>query len=232
MNDTNTISEANATQSKAPQTKAIQPKGFELALLRFSQFIAYLGGLALVALTVMTVYSIIGRSLFKSDYVLPIKTLGIKWLNIPSIELFDIPLQFLTWWRPVRGDVEMTEIATALIIFSFLPYCQMVRGNVLVDFFASKASPKIQIGMDILANGIFTLLTAVLTWRMAVQSEDLMTASWKQSSMILQIPMWWGILAATCFMAFLCLVCLFTFFRSIREVMAPTLTNSGEGVTA
>jgi len=192
--------------------------GLELTLLRLSQYFAYLGGLVLVALTLMTVYSIIGRSLVKNDHIVTLKAFG--------NELLAIPLQFLTWWRPVRGDVELTEIGTAIAIFSFLPYCQMVRGNVLVDFFTNKAHPKVKASMDVFANALFTFITVMFTWRMAIQSEEMISATWKQSSMILKIPTWWGVLAATCFMGFLSLICLFTFFRSIREVANPDISNS------
>jgi len=190
----------------------------ELTLLRLSQYVAYIGGLVLLAITLMTVYSIIGRSLVKNDHILTLKAFG--------NELLAIPLQFLTWWRPIKGDVELTEIGTAIAIFSFLPYCQMVKGNVLVDFFTNKAHPRVKAVMDVLANGIFTVIAATFTWRMSIQSEEMMTAAWKQSSMILKIPTWWGVFAATCFMGFLSLICLFTFFRSIGEVANPDVSDS------
>ncbi len=36
---------------------------------------------------------------------------------------------------PVPGDVELIEIGTNTAVFAFLPFCQLMRGNVIVDFF-------------------------------------------------------------------------------------------------
>ena len=176
-----------------------QPHGFELILLRISQVLAYLGGIVLILLTVITVYSIIGRTIVKTD-----------WLSA---------LPFLAWWGPVRGDFELIEIGTALAISSFFPYCQMVRGNVMVDFFTSKAGPRVKSALAIFANFIYSVVSIVFTWRMFVGSEELYTATFKQSSMILRIPTWVGMFIVTGFMLLLSIVCLFTLYRSIRETL-------------
>ncbi|MGH6902063.1 MAG: TRAP transporter small permease subunit, partial [Geminicoccaceae bacterium] len=43
---------------------------------------------------------------------------------------------------PIPGDFELVEVGMAVAIFAFLPYCQIVRGNVIVDLFTAKASPR------------------------------------------------------------------------------------------
>ena len=40
---------------------------------------------------------------------------------------------------PVRGDFELVAIGTGIAVFAFLPWCQLTRGNVLVDFFMDRA---------------------------------------------------------------------------------------------
>jgi len=37
--------------------------------------------------------------------------------------------------QPIPGDFELVAIGTGLAVFAFLPWCQIVRGNVMVDFF-------------------------------------------------------------------------------------------------
>lgn len=189
------------TSQETQPTETLKDKSskLELSLLRVSQVLAFFGGAVLLVLTVMTVYSIIGRSIVKTD-----------WLS---------NVVLLSWWRPVRGDFELIEIGTALAIFSFLPYCQMARGNVLVDFFTSSAHPRVKSGMAILSNGLFFVLSSVMTWRMVVASEEFYSATFKQSSMILKIPAWQGMFVATSFMFFLSMVCLFSLYRSIRETL-------------
>jgi len=218
MTNTNTISEAVELQNQAKlSNQPPEAKGLEHILLVLCQIIAYAGGVILILLTLMTVYHIVGLSLVKDDYIWSVSLRG--------QELFAIPLQFLDWWRPIKGHTELIELGTAMAIFSFLPYCQIVRGNVLVDFFTNRAHPRVQASMDVLGNAIFTVIAGLFTWRMIVKSEEMLSASWRESSMMLQIPVWWTVVAATCFMGFLTVVCLFTVFRSIREAATPITPN-------
>jgi len=187
-------------QNNTSSKQHLSPKGLELFLLRSSQVLAFFGGLVLLTLTLITVYSIVGRTIIKSD-----------WLS-------DFVL--LAWWRPIRGDFELIELGTALAISSFFPYCQMVRGNVMVDFFTSQAHPRLKSAMAIFANLLFSVVSLLITWRMFVGSEEFFTATFKQSSMILRIPTWVGMFIVTGFMCLLSLVCLFTLYRSIKETFA------------
>ena len=45
--------------------------------------------------------------------------------------------RWLLQLRPINGDFEMVQMATAIAVFSFLPYCQARRGNIVVDTFTS-----------------------------------------------------------------------------------------------
>src|SRR5699024_5439053 len=116
----------------------------------------------------------------------------------------DLPL--LGWWRSVRGNFELVEMATAIGIFSFLPYTQIKRGNVLVDFFTMNASARVKAGLAVFANLLFSVITVLFTWRMIVGISGVMTAKFTQTTMLLRIPIWYGQLPATIFMAFLSLV--------------------------
>ena len=189
----------DSISASSTDLKPNKPQGLELLLLRTSQIFAYLGGIVLLALTLMTVYSVIGRTIVKTD-----------WLSA---------MPFLSWWRPVRGDFELIEIGTAIAIASFFPYCHMVRGNVLVDFFTSQAHPRVKSAMAILANVIFSVVSILITWRMIVGSNEFYTAVYKQSSMILKIPTYIGMFIVTGFMVLLSMVCLFTLYRSTRETL-------------
>jgi TRAP-type C4-dicarboxylate transport system permease small subunit len=41
---------------------------------------------------------------------------------------------------PINGDYDIVGILCGCAIFSFLPYCQLKRGNVIADFFTQHAS--------------------------------------------------------------------------------------------
>ena len=44
---------------------------------------------------------------------------------------------------PIPGDYDLVGIVSGCAIFAFLPYCQLTRGNVVVDFFTHGLSPRI-----------------------------------------------------------------------------------------
>lgn len=166
-------------------------------LLRVSQGVAAGGGLILLAMTLLTLYSVVGRYLSG---------------ELPEVALW-------SWWEPVRGDFELVELGTALAILSFFPYTQMVRGNVLVDFFTAETDPRFKAAMSVFSNALYTALAFLFTWRMALGTYELMTARFQQTSMLLKLPLWWGYLAATALFALLTLVCCYTVFRSLSEAL-------------
>jgi TRAP-type C4-dicarboxylate transport system permease small subunit len=122
---------------------------------------------------------------------------------------------------PIPGDFELVELGMAVAIFSFLPYCQIVGGNVIVDLFTSKASPRTRALLDGIGNVLFTAIAALLTWRVAVGGVEI--RSYHETTMVLQVPVWWGYVPAVIFLAFLTVVCAYTVWRSAVEYRgAPT----------
>lgn len=103
---------------------------------RLAFWTAMLGGAALVAALVLTVVSIVGRSLIFAG-------LG-----------------------PIPGDFELVEAGTAFAVMAFLPICQFHRGHVTVDLFLSRAGRRPNAAIDLVANLLMTGAAAVLTWRL------------------------------------------------------------------
>jgi TRAP-type C4-dicarboxylate transport system permease small subunit len=116
---------------------------------------------------------------------------------------------------PIPGDFELVEVGMAVAIFSFLPYCQIVRGNVIVDLFTAKASPRTQALLDAAGNLIYTAIAALLTWRGALGGLEV--RGYGETTMVLRVPVWWGYVPAVVCLAFLTLVCAYTVWRSLRE---------------
>jgi TRAP-type C4-dicarboxylate transport system permease small subunit len=119
---------------------------------------------------------------------------------------------------PIPGDFELIELGMAVAIFAFLPYCQIVRGNVIVDLFTSRARPRTKALLDGIGNLLFTAIAALLTWRVALGGLEI--RSYRETTMVLQVPVWWGYLAAVVFLAFLTMVCAYTVWRSVLEYRA------------
>lgn len=175
----------------------------ERVLAFIATIFAVIGGVALILMSLITVYSIIGRAL-------------------PA----DLPL--LGWWRSVRGNFELVEFATAIAIFSFLPYTHIKRGNVLVDFFTMNISRRAKAGFAIFANLLYTVIALIFAWRMVVSAEAMLTASFTQTSMLLRIPIWYAYLPSTIFMCFLAVVGAYSVWRSVDEALGAGESEEGE----
>lgn len=102
----------------------------------FARILAYLGGVVLVAAAVITVASIIGRAL-------------------------------LSWGLgPITGDFELVEMGCAIAIFSFLPWCQLNRGNVSVDVLANALGSRMKAILGLFGDLAVCILSGLILWRL------------------------------------------------------------------
>jgi TRAP-type C4-dicarboxylate transport system permease small subunit len=92
-----------------------------------------------------------------------------------------------TGWTIV-GDFELSGSAAGAAIALFLPWCQVRRGNIMVDFFTAKASEATQDKLDRLGALFLALAMALMTWRTAVGGMNAWAS--KAGSMMLGFPEW------------------------------------------
>lgn len=91
--------------------------------------------------------------------------------------------------HPILGDVELVQLGSAVVVASFLPYTQFQRANIIVDFFTTRASARAQRRMDGLGTWLYTLVMALVLWRVAVGGIDMRASG--ESSMLMGLPLWW-----------------------------------------
>lgn len=91
---------------------------------------------------------------------------------------------------PVPGDFELVQIGCGAAIAAFLPYCQLRRGNIIVDFFTVRAGPRVQAALDAFGALLLALVMAVLAWRTALGMVAVRAAG--EVSMIVGFPIWVG----------------------------------------
>jgi TRAP-type C4-dicarboxylate transport system permease small subunit len=103
-----------------------------------SRGLAWFGGLVLTGLALLSVASIIGRTLSGAG-------LG-----------------------PVPGDFELVEAGTALAVFCFLPWAHLRRGHATVDLFWSTFPAWLQRVLEVLADVLMLVVWLLLVWRMAI----------------------------------------------------------------
>lgn len=90
---------------------------------------------------------------------------------------------------PVPGDYELVELICAVAVFLFFPYTHSIGGNLTAEFFTSGLPRRWQMGLEVVHDTIFTLVAALLAWRLGAGMVDKIDNG--DSSILLQVPLWW-----------------------------------------
>lgn len=145
-----------------------------------SRSFAYLGGLMLSALIVMTCISVVGRKL--NDVMHGMVADG--WFPGVARWFLDAGV------GSINGDFELIEAGIAFSIFAFLPLCQITGGHACVDIFTAKLPPRVN---RALRAGIEVVFATVLVL-IAVQLGAGMLSKLRsgQTTFLLQFPLWWA----------------------------------------
>ena len=94
------------------------------------------------------------------------------------------------WSQPIPGDVEMTQMGIAFAISLCLPFCQLQKANIIVDFFTQSTSNKTRQSLDAMGNLLLIVLYWLLAWRTSVGAMSVREAG--ETTMIISLPMWWA----------------------------------------
>jgi TRAP-type C4-dicarboxylate transport system permease small subunit len=117
---------------------------------------------------------------------------------------------FMTSWsatsgvllaRPLPGDVELTEMLTAVAVFMFLPYCQLSGANVTADIFTSRAGPRTVAFLSLLSAVVALAFAVLLMGRMYEGMADY--REYVETTTILHIPIWYAYVPALASIALL-----------------------------
>ncbi|WOI55260.1 TRAP transporter small permease [Palleronia sp. LCG004] len=150
---------------------------------------ALAGGIILLAITVLTCVSIIGRALVP---------LGIG----PG---------------PIRGIYDYTEIAIAVAIFAFLPICQLQRGHATVDLFTPYFPGTANRVLDLVMDIAMCAVAVVGAQRLYLGMLDKL--GYGETTLIAQVPVWQGYAAALVGAVAFALVAAFCILRSARALL-------------
>lgn len=92
--------------------------------------------------------------------------------------------------KPILGDFELVQIGAAVAIASFLPFTQLQRNNIIVDFFTAKLNPSLQAVLDAFGNLCLAGMLALFAWRTTLGAATVKAAG--ETSMIIGVPLWYG----------------------------------------
>ena len=91
--------------------------------------------------------------------------------------------------RPIPGDVELTQLGIALAISLCLPWAQLHGANIIVDFFTQSLRERTNRRLDAVGALLLAAMCALLSWRTSMGALAVRAAG--ETSMILDLPMWW-----------------------------------------
>jgi TRAP-type C4-dicarboxylate transport system permease small subunit len=115
---------------------------------------------------------------------------------------------------PVEGDFELVAILTGISVFLFLPYVQLTRANVIVDFFLSGASPRLRGTFDSLGGLVYVGIATLFFWRQWIGMNDFIRTG--ETSLILEVPRWWTLPLAVACLFLLVAVCVYTLVQYVQ----------------
>ena len=90
---------------------------------------------------------------------------------------------------PIVGDFEIVQVAVAVCIALFLPYCQLRRGNIVVDFFTTGVRPRTRNVLDAVGALLLAAMVGLLGVRAAAGAASVHESG--DTSMLMGIPLWW-----------------------------------------
>ena len=92
--------------------------------------------------------------------------------------------------KPILGDYELVQTMSAIAVAMSLPFCQMIRGHIIVDFFTTALPARVNKKLDILASLVLAVAGFVFSWRISLGMIELRSNG--DASMLLDLPTWWG----------------------------------------
>ncbi|MGE8497808.1 MAG: TRAP transporter small permease [Pseudomonas sp.] len=132
---------------------------------------------------------------------------GLVLVGITLLSAYSITMRSF-FDAPLLGDVELVQMGCGIAVVSFLPLCQLRRGNVIVDAFTLKVSAGIRRNLDTLGCLLMAACALLLAWRSVIGTFD--TYSNGEESIIMGIPMWWSMTPFAPAFALLAVVSLYT----------------------
>lgn len=139
---------------------------------------------------------------------------GVVALAVAGVVVVSVARRWL-FSEPIPGDFELAQIGTAVAVFAFLPYCQVMRGNIVVDTFTANLSTRARHRIDALWDLVYAAAMALVAVCLGWGTRDMLVS--QEVSMLLRIPVWPGVAFGAVCCAFLALVALCTAVGLIRN---------------
>lgn len=148
--------------------------------MRLARFMAYLGGLVLLALILLTSLSIVGRSLngiMHSEIAQTVFPGFANWMIAIGV-------------GPINGDYELVEAGVAFSIFAFMPLCQVSAAHACVDVFVGLFPPGLVRFLVWISEVVFALVMILIAYQLFNGTLDKFRSH--ETTFLLEFPLWWS----------------------------------------
>jgi TRAP-type C4-dicarboxylate transport system permease small subunit len=88
----------------------------------------------------------------------------------------------------VTGDIELMQAGTAVAATAFLPYCTLLGEHIKVDFFTESMRASLKRRIDGVAELLFALVAAVLSWRTVLAA--IAAHESEEVTSLVSLPIW------------------------------------------
>jgi len=126
---------------------------------------------------------------------------------------------------PINGDYDIIGILCGCAIFSFLPYCQLKRGNVLADFFTQSAPAQFKSALDAAGNALYLAAAMMFTWRLYHGALEMRQSA--EQIAAFAFYRWWTIPFDIFCMIVLIFSILYTFSQDLTAARTGGASNTG-----
>lgn len=116
--------------------------------------------------------------------------------------------------RPIEGDFEFVKMATAIAVFSFLPYTQIQRGNIMVDTFTTRLPERARFRLGALWDLVYAGVAALMAHGLYTGASEALRN--RETTMQLQLLIWPAIGLCALLALVLCLSSLVSTVRLLR----------------
>lgn len=117
---------------------------------------------------------------------------------------------------PIPGDYEITELACAVAVFAFFPYCHTRNGNIVVEFFTERMRPRRKAVLEAVHNCAFTIVAGLITWRLFIGGMHKLVDG--ETTLYLAIPLHWAYFPALLGAVLLTVVCAVVVYRHLHAL--------------
>jgi TRAP-type C4-dicarboxylate transport system permease small subunit len=121
--------------------------------------------------------------------------------------------------RPINGTWEVVSLMVVLVGVLGLGYCQLVKGNIMIDIFTKRLSPRGQAIMNVISYLISIGVCAIVCWQVSLRMHDYMFKQLGGKTITLGIILWpFMLLMAVCFAWVTAIFCI-DLYHAFREVL-------------